>query len=122
LDIKLIDINDVTNISTLTGHTYPIIHLSIDCKGDYLLSASSNGAVYIWDLIATPPLLIKKFEGLIDKQATGWNASWNDSKGLLAFPGRNKSIVVMEKDSWQILYNIATLHVSISTTILFKGH
>lgn len=91
----------------LSGHTSRVMHVSFDAAGDFLVSASVDGSVFFWDLAANPPILAKQIQGLVDKHlVTKWSVSWNDEKGILAFPGRNKQIVVMEKNSWQVLYCI----------------
>lgn len=99
------------------------MHVSFDCVGDYLVSASTDGSVFFWDLVSSPPNLTKQLPALVDKHLqTKWSVSWNSEKGSLAFPGKNKQIVVMEKDTWQVLYNIKheALNVIINTTNFYS--
>lgn len=113
LDIKLVDISDITKIKVLSGHSKPIIHVSFDCQGDYLASASTDGSLFIWDLTSDPPLC-KKFFNVLEKNSTSaWNVSWNVFKGVIAFPGIDKQITVMEKDTWQILYHLGNQNLSV---------
>ena len=105
LNINLIDVSDITRIKVLSGHKKAIIHLSFDICGDYLVSASTDGSVYIWDMVGENPIISKKLEDVIDKNLNStWNISWNSFKGTLAFPGKGKQVVVMEKDTWEVLY------------------
>ncbi|MFW9907749.1 MAG: WD40 repeat domain-containing protein [Candidatus Thorarchaeota archaeon] len=48
--IKLWDIREGTPITTLEGHTYPVLGLSFSPDGDHLVSASGDTTLIIWDM------------------------------------------------------------------------
>lgn len=65
LAIKLIDIDEITNVLTLTGHRRGLKSLSFDPKGEFLVSAGSDGELMVWDLRGDQPKVARALRSLI---------------------------------------------------------
>ncbi|KAJ3291183.1 hypothetical protein HK104_006291 [Borealophlyctis nickersoniae] len=122
LDIKLIDVDDITNMVLLKGHTRSVKSLAFDHKGDFLASAGSDGAVCIWDTRNNEGRLVKMLDGLIVSSEPESNElcriSWHPSGKLFAVPGRNKDVLVVEKATFMTKYTLKDLQQDTEYTVV----
>ncbi|TPX55810.1 hypothetical protein PhCBS80983_g05011 [Powellomyces hirtus] len=110
LDIRMIDIEDITNIITIKGHKRGLKSLAFDPTGEYLVSADSDGQLNVWDLRAGTPKLARAFGNTITKSEPEENEycqiAWHPGKKVFAVPGKLGEIAVIEAHTWKHLYNI----------------
>jgi WD40 repeat protein len=67
-EVSWVNVSDMTDIHLLTGHAKTIIHISMDETGDFMISASKDGTIQVWDLIEYPPKMIKRLENAFDRK------------------------------------------------------
>ena len=63
--MKIVHVNDTDRVSTLSDSTRPVRSASWDPTGKYLVTASCDGKLRIYDTEGTTPLLLKIMEGVI---------------------------------------------------------
>ena len=65
--VKLVSLEDNTNLRTLKEHGRPTKHLAFDPKGSMLALSCTDGVIYIYSLTAEHPELMKKVDGVIGR-------------------------------------------------------
>ncbi|RKO83847.1 WD40-repeat-containing domain protein, partial [Blyttiomyces helicus] len=133
LDIKLVDADDIMKTETLKGHTRSPKSVAFDPSGSFLLidprkaddthlksphlfdahsqvSTASDGVIRIWDVQARPPACVKTIEDCIAKSEpeTGdlFRISWHPSGKWFAVAGKDRDILVFQKDGWKLTYSL----------------
>ena len=103
--VKLVSIEDNTNLRTLKEHGRPTKHLSFDPKGSMLALSCTDGVIYIYSLTAEHPELIRKVDGVIGRMETDSEASckvaWHPDGRAFAVPTPLKDIQVVSKNDWE---------------------
>ncbi|KAI9017336.1 WD40-repeat-containing domain protein [Gaertneriomyces semiglobifer] len=110
LDIKLVDIDEITNIKTLKGHTRGLKSLAFDPVGDFLVSTGSDGDVNIWDLRQDQPKIARVLRGIIpisDIESREYcRMAWHPSGSHFAVPGKLGDVAMIENGTWRHMYGV----------------
>ncbi|KAH6640842.1 WD40-repeat-containing domain protein [Chaetomium tenue] len=105
LTVKLVGIQDNTQLLTLKEHGKPTKHLSFDPKGSMLALSCTDGVVYVYSLTAEHPELIRKVDGVIGRMETESEASckvvWHPDGRAFAMPTPTRDIQVVSKNDWE---------------------
>jgi len=105
LTVKLVRVDDSSQLRTLKDHQKPTKHLSFDPKGSLLALSCTDGVVYIYSLTAEHPELIRKVDAVIGRNETDSEASsvvaWHPDGRAFAAPMPTKDIQVVSKNDWE---------------------
>jgi chromosome transmission fidelity protein 4 len=105
LTVKLVGIQDNTQLLTLKEHGKPTKHLSFDPKGSMLALSCTDGVVYVYSLTAEHPELIRKVDGVIGRMETESEASckvaWHPDGRAFAVPTPTREVQVVSKNDWE---------------------
>jgi chromosome transmission fidelity protein 4 len=108
---------DITKISLLAGHAKPIKSLCFDPKGEYLISAGTDGLLKVWKFNGDEGDCIKSIEKEIDfldvEDKEPFRMAWNPNGKFFAVPGRKGDILLIQKLSWKVLGNLKGGHVKV---------
>ena len=116
-DIKYINMEDITKISLLSGHARPVKSICFDPKGEYLVSAGTDGTIKIWKFKGEEGECIKTIEKEIHfldiEDNEPFKMSWNPNGKYFAVPGKRGDILLVQKGSWKVLGNLKGGHVKV---------
>jgi chromosome transmission fidelity protein 4 len=105
LTVKLVNVEDNTNLKTLRDHNKPTKHLSYHPKGDMLALSCTDGTIYVYSLTADQPELIRKVDGVIGALDTDAEASskvvWHPDGRAFAVATPTRDIRVVSKNDWE---------------------
>ncbi|KAK4678453.1 DNA polymerase alpha accessory factor Mcl1 [Podospora pseudoanserina] len=105
LTVKLVNMEDTTNLLTLKEHGEQTKHISFDPKGTMLAVSCTNGIIYIYSLTTDHPELIRKVDGVIGRVQTDSEAStkvvWHPDGRAFAVPTPTRDIQVVSKNDWE---------------------
>ncbi|KAK3297597.1 WD40-repeat-containing domain protein [Chaetomium fimeti] len=105
LTVKLVGIQDNTQLLTLKEHGKPTKHLSFDPKGSMLALSCTDGVVYVYSLTADHPELMRKVDGVIGRMETESEASckvaWHPDGRAFAVPTPTREVQVVSKNDWE---------------------
>ncbi|KAK0747659.1 WD40-repeat-containing domain protein [Apiosordaria backusii] len=105
LTVKLVNMEDTTNLLTLKEHGEQTKHISFDPKGTMLAVSCTNGIIYIYSLTADHPELIRKVDGVIGRVQTDSEAStkvvWHPDGRAFAVATPTRDIQVVSKNDWE---------------------
>jgi chromosome transmission fidelity protein 4 len=100
----------------LKGHKGIPKSLVMDLKGDYLISAGTDGSLIVWDLIEQPPTELARLNHIIETNENMYfinglmdrpcDMSWNTTEHLVAVPSKHGEIKIVEKDTWSVRYTL----------------
>jgi WD40 repeat protein len=102
----------------LKGHKGIPKSTVMDLKGDYLVSAGTDGALIIWDLVEQPPAELARLNQIIETNGDMYifmneidrsrpcDMSWNSTEHIVAVPSKNGEIKIVEKDTWSVRYTV----------------
>ncbi|KAI8817137.1 uncharacterized protein EV422DRAFT_542541 [Fimicolochytrium jonesii] len=109
LDIRVVDIDEITHVVTIKGHKRGLKSLAWDPKGEFLVSAGSDGELMVWDMRGEKPRLERTLRNLIAESDPETNElcriAWQSSGNRFAVPGKGGEIAVVEAGTWRHLYS-----------------
>ena len=96
LEVKLVDVQDMTRVRHLRQQTKAVKHLSFHPSGMHLAVSCSDGILYVYSLGREEPELVTKIDGLIrsletDHQATS-KAVWHPDGRAFAVPTATRGV------------------------------
>ncbi|KAI9299503.1 WD40-repeat-containing domain protein, partial [Cunninghamella echinulata] len=110
--IRIVLINDVTNIVSLEGHQFTAKCVKFDPKNEYLLTSACDGTVNIWDMRhhATPKLIktfSRQFSTTGPDQLQSTILAWHPIHGnQFAMPGKNGSLHLVQRQKWSFVMTL----------------
>jgi chromosome transmission fidelity protein 4 len=114
-DIRLIDLNNLSNVTTLSGHSKSVKSLAFDPRGEFLISAGCDETLRIWELKSNS--CIKVLENLIDAlngdDFDAFTIAWQRNGKYFAVPGRKSDILLIQRDSWKIVGTFKGTHIKV---------
>ncbi|KIX99253.1 uncharacterized protein Z520_04829 [Fonsecaea multimorphosa CBS 102226] len=75
LEIKVVNRNDIEQMTILRDHPKPIKHLTYDQSGRYLAASCTDGVIYVYDMTSSEPKLFRTFDGVIPRLETAETAT-----------------------------------------------
>ncbi|KAF8499832.1 WD40 repeat-like protein [Russula emetica] len=118
--IKVINIEDIVDVSILHGHNDVVRKVTWEPSGSFLTSCSADGKIIVWDLTQQEPKQVKLIDGIIpavrDKDSREFahdcSAVWHPSGQYFVVASRTHDIITIARDSWT---KISTFSSSTST-------
>ncbi|GAB4823682.1 hypothetical protein N2152v2_010728 [Parachlorella kessleri] len=110
--IKLINTDDRKVFRQLRSQAYTR-GIAYDPKGEYVASVSADGTLCVWDIATGKAELQKKMAcPKVDVAAPAVSRpAWHpDGGALLAAPGTDNDIVIYERLSWSVVYELSGAH------------
>ncbi|KAK4504754.1 hypothetical protein PRZ48_002716 [Zasmidium cellare] len=104
LEVKIINLDDMTNIMSLREHTGAIKQLSFDMSGTTLTASCVDGMIYAYSLSSEQPQLIRRVDGLINVLSTesdaATRATWHPDGRAFVVPTESKELQVVSRSDW----------------------
>lgn len=95
----------MTRVRYIRDLDKPIRHLSYDFDGNYLMASSTDGVIYVYDMLSEEPEILRKVEGLIPRHESDVQASsavvWHPDGRAFAAPTATRDVQVMSKRDWE---------------------
>ncbi|CAJ2511100.1 Uu.00g067250.m01.CDS01 [Anthostomella pinea] len=105
LTVKLVRVNQNTQIRHLKEHNKPTKHLVFDTKGETVALSCTDGVVYVYDLASEEPELIRRVDsiiGVVDTESEiSTKVAWHPDGRAFALPTPTRDIQVVSKDDWE---------------------
>jgi len=115
--IKYVNMEDISKINLLSGHSKPVKSICFSPAGEYLVSAGTDGLLKIWKLVGDDGECIKTIEKEIDfldiDDKEPFRMAWNPNGKYFAVPGKRGDILLVQKESWKVLGNLKGGHVNV---------
>lgn len=90
LEVKLVDINDMTRVQYLREQEKPVKHISFDPSGRMITVSCTDGVIYVYAIDGPVPELTKKVDGIVRRLETEDQASaavvWHPDGRAFAAP------------------------------------
>ncbi|KAJ3146831.1 hypothetical protein HDU86_008389 [Geranomyces michiganensis] len=124
LDIRLVDLGDITNLVEIKGHKCGLKSLAFDPTGDYLVSASCDGNLNVWDLrnMDGKAKLARSLGSIIAESEPEANEycriAWHPSGQRFAVPGKLGEVAIIEAITWKHIYSLREQNRSDAVTLL----
>ncbi|KAK2865289.1 hypothetical protein FQN49_003719, partial [Arthroderma sp. PD_2] len=104
LTVKIVNINDITEVKYLRDQTKGAKHVTFDPSGRYVTVSCSDGILYIYSITETEPTLVHKLDGVIrrletDHEATS-SAVWHPDGTAFAAVEATRDITVISSRDW----------------------
>ncbi|KAI9748497.1 MAG: hypothetical protein M1815_003215 [Lichina confinis] len=124
LEVKLVDVQDMTRVRHLRQQTKAVKHLSFHPSGMHLAVSCSDGILYIYSLSREEPELVTKIDGLIrsletDHQATS-KAVWHPDGRAFAVPTATRDVQVVSMDDWARQRTFSNGHTADITAVAWS--
>ncbi|KAK1761421.1 Minichromosome loss protein 1 [Echria macrotheca] len=105
LTVKVVSLDDTTNLRILNEHNKPTKHLSFDPKGSLLALTCTDGIIYMYSMTAEQPELIRKVDGVVGRMETDDEAFgrvvWHPDGRAFAVATPTRNIQVVSKFDWE---------------------
>ncbi|KAH7347699.1 WD40-repeat-containing domain protein [Plectosphaerella cucumerina] len=124
LTVKVVGVEDNSQVKTLKDHGRPAKHVTFDPKGSMLAVSCTDGIVYIYSLTADQPELIHKVDGIIGSLETDSDVSskaiWHPDGRAFAMPTPTRDIQVVSKNDWEKQRTFSNGHLGDITAIAWS--
>lgn len=107
LDVKIIDLDDITKVQTLTGHKNGVRKATWHPSSSFLTTCGQDGRILVWDTSGDNAILVKTIDGLVpyaDPEASSFSndcsAVWHPSGKVFFVATRTHEIVAVSRDTW----------------------
>ncbi|KAF2858640.1 WD40 repeat-like protein [Piedraia hortae CBS 480.64] len=105
LEVKIVNTMDMTKVKYLRDLTRPAKHVSFDPNGITLAVSSTDGIVYLYNLIEEEPLLVKRLDGLVQMLDSDAEASskvyWHPNSDIFGAATASRDFQLVNRSSWQ---------------------
>ncbi|KIJ67758.1 hypothetical protein HYDPIDRAFT_147689 [Hydnomerulius pinastri MD-312] len=124
--IKIIDLNEITNVTVLSGHKKCVRKVTWHPSGTLLTASGADGTITVWDLSEGEPRTEKIIEGVIpavvDSESTEFmhdcSAIWHPSGQHFFTASRAHEIVAISRPNWDKSFTFSDTNVTGATTAL----
>ncbi|KAK2735290.1 hypothetical protein FQN57_001185 [Myotisia sp. PD_48] len=104
LTVKIININDITEVKYLRDQSKGAKHVTFDPSGRYVTVSCSDGIIYCYSFTEIEPTLLHKIDGVVrrletDSEATS-KAVWHPDGTAFAAVEATRDIVVVSSQDW----------------------
>ncbi|KMU80126.1 sepB [Coccidioides immitis RMSCC 3703] len=104
LAVKIVNIEDMTQVKYLRDQTKGVKHVTFDPSGRYVSVSCSDGIIYVYSFTEMEPSLIQKIDGVIRRIETEdegtSQAVWHPDGTAFAAVEATKDIVVVSSRDW----------------------
>lgn len=104
LAVKIVSIEDMTQVKYLRDQTKGVKHVTFDPSGRYVTTSCSDGIIYVYSYMETEPSLVQKIDGVIRRLETEDEATsaavWHPDGTAFAAVEATKDIVVVSSRDW----------------------
>ncbi|KAJ3170134.1 hypothetical protein HDU88_008759 [Geranomyces variabilis] len=124
LDIRLVDLGDITNVVEVKGHKRGLKSLAFDPTGLWLVSAGCDGNLNVWDLRTTDgkPKLARSLGSIIGESEPEANEycriAWHPSGKRFAVPSKLGEVAIIEAITWKHIFSLREQNWSDPVTLL----
>ncbi|GBF60574.1 minichromosome loss protein [Trichophyton mentagrophytes] len=104
LTVKIVNINNITEVKYLRDQTKGVKHVTFDPSGRFVTVSCADGIIYIYSFTETEPRLLHKLDGVIrqletDNEATS-SAVWHPDGTAFAAVETTRDITVISSRDW----------------------
>ena len=113
--IKIVDINDIEQVSVLTGHEQGVKSLAFDPLGKYLVSASCDSVLRIWNVEQSESNCVKIMDKIISplsiEDTDPFGINWNPNGKYFSVPGRKGDVIIIQRETWKVMDPLMNGHI-----------
>ncbi|KAJ3551325.1 hypothetical protein NM688_g4769 [Phlebia brevispora] len=110
--IKVVDLQNTSNVSLLKGHTKAVRRVTWHPSGSLLTSCGADGKIIVWDLSGKEPTQVQTIDGVIPAVADtespeflhDCSAMWHTSGQYFFVATRAHEIVTISRSDWRKIY------------------
>ncbi|KAF8843017.1 WD40 repeat-like protein [Paxillus ammoniavirescens] len=107
--VKIIDLDEITNVTALTGHKKCVRKVTWHPSGTLLTASGADGTITVWDISEREPRVDKLIEGVIpvvaDTESPEFmhdcSAVWHPSGQYFLTGSRTHEIVAISRPNWE---------------------
>ncbi|KXS12667.1 WD40 repeat-like protein [Gonapodya prolifera JEL478] len=125
LEIRIVNIKDITQIRSVKGHTKNPRCVAWDPAGDYLVSSAGDGTVRVWDCREDPPVCVETISSIVPKvgpeNLERLQICWHHTGKYFAVPGSLNDIAFVENETWATLFHLSGGHVAHVSLLAFSS-
>ncbi|KAH7923714.1 WD40 repeat-like protein [Leucogyrophana mollusca] len=126
LSVKLIDLEEVTKVTTLSAHKRGVRKVTWHPSGSLLTTSGSDGSIIVWDVSEDEAKVEKTIEGVIpavaDTQSPEFlhdcSAVWHTSGQYFFAASRTHEIVTISRETWSKTFTYTDANATGPTTAL----
>ncbi|KAE8146135.1 chromosome segregation protein [Aspergillus avenaceus] len=105
LTVKIVNIDDMTNVKYLREQAKGTKHIAFDPSGRYIAVSCTDGILYVYSLLNEEPELVRKLDGIIrrlepDDEATS-RVVWHPDGTAFATAEATRDIAVYSTSEWK---------------------
>ncbi|KAJ2156801.1 DNA polymerase alpha accessory factor Mcl1 [Coemansia sp. RSA 552] len=125
--ISVVSLLDMAPVHTLTGHRGSVNSVCFSPDAAYLASVGCNGTVRIWDMRGDEPgcVSVMHREAYVcepGSSAEQSKARWSPDGRLVAVPGPDHSIKLVERGSWTVSAVLGVKHTKMVTHVSWSSN
>ncbi|KAF9237545.1 hypothetical protein BU15DRAFT_75916 [Melanogaster broomeanus] len=106
--VKIVDLNEITNVTVLTGHKKCVRKVTWHPSGTLLTASGADGIITVWDISESEPRVEKLIEGVIPAVADSespefmhdCSAMWHPSGQHFFAASRTHEVVAISRPNW----------------------
>lgn len=104
LTVKIVNVDDMTNVKYLREQTKGSKHVSFDPSGQFVAVSCTDGVLYIYSLVPDEPELVRKIDGAIrrlepEDEATS-RVVWHPDGTAFATAQATREIAIFSTSDW----------------------
>ncbi|EEQ32510.1 DNA polymerase alpha accessory factor Mcl1 [Microsporum canis] len=104
LTVKIVSVNDITEVKYLRDQTKGVKHVTFDPSGRFVTVSCADGIIYIYSFTETEPTLLHKLDGVIQRLETDHEATssavWHPDGTAFAAVEATRDITVISSRDW----------------------
>jgi chromosome transmission fidelity protein 4 len=113
--IKLVNVDNISNVKVLNGHSSAVKSICFDPTGEYLISACCDESLRIWDIqdekAECIKTLAKSIAPLDSDDPDPFTMSWSANGKYITVPGKKSDILMIQRGTWQIMGSFKNAHI-----------
>ena len=124
IEVKIVDIRDMTNVMYLREHPKPAKHVTFHPSDSCIAVSCTDGIIYIYDLNTGTPILERKLDGVIrslesDDEISS-EAAWHPDGRAFACPMATRDIQVISRSDGENQRAFGDGHTGDVTTLAWS--
>lgn len=114
LTVKVVNVNDMTNVKYLREQTKGSKHVSFDPSGRFVAVSCTDGVLYIYSIVSDEPELVRKIDGAIrrlepENEATS-RVAWHPDGTAFATAQATREVAIFSTSDWSPQKSFTSAH------------